>query len=426
LRDVGPDTLIYSDRLRVARVEAGSATLGSLNIAGVRLTIREGRIEARSEDIDAGNVTLSKGGAFPEGGTIENVVAAKPVYVLEPSGRYRATADMSIGGGFLGSINLGSARSRVVITNDRAELNELVAQVMDGEVRGEARIALTSRSESTINADFSSLDISKLIALGAGRILPIQGETTGRADISFRGTDIRTATGEINANIAASAGNDADGRFPLNGSIRINAADGLLNVENAKLATEKSELIASGKFDLLGTNSDLELALRSSDASEAERMIRILDVSPGLTEQLDAYRVVLRDDLTFDGRVTGSLSEPEFKGNLSLGSISLREQELGRVSAELDFSSRGIFVSNGKLLEVEGGQMEFAVAIPAAGINNTSVTATLNNISAGRLLTAIPIELPASLQGLRGNTSGTIELRGLPNESQGTIYIVSR
>lgn len=426
LRDVGPDTLIYSDRLRVARVEAGSATLGSLNIAGVRLTIREGRIEARSEDIDAGNVTLSKGGAFPEGGTIENVVAAKPVYVLEPSGRYRATADMSIGGGFLGSINLGSARSRVVITNDRAELNELVAQVMDGEVRGEARIALTSRSESTINADFSSLDISKLIALGAGRILPIQGETTGRADISFRGTDIRTATGEINANIAASAGNDADGRFPLNGSIRINAADGLLNVENAKLATEKSELIASGKFDLLGTNSDLELALRSSDASEAERMIRILDVSPGLTEQLDAYRVVLRDDLTFDGRVTGSLSEPEFKGNLSLGSISLREQELGRISAELDFSSRGIFVSNGKLLEVEGGQMEFAVAIPAAGINNTSVTATLNNISAGRLLTAIPIELPASLQGLRGNTSGTIDLRGLPNESQGTIDIVSR
>lgn len=426
LRDVGPDTLIYSDRLRVARVESDGAILGSLNIAGVRLTIRQGRVEARSEDIDAGTVTLSKSESFPEGGTIEKVVAAKPVYVLEPSGRYRASADMSIGGGTLGSITLGSARSSVVITNDRAELNDLVAQVMDGDVRGEAKIALSSRSESTVNADFSSLDISKLIALGAGRILPIEGQTTGRADISFKGTDLRTATGDINANIAASAGNEVDGRIPLNGSVEIKADDGLLNIENAKVATEKSELTASGRFDLLGTDSDLELALRSSDASEAERMFRILDVSPGLTEQLDAYRVVVRDDLAFDGRVTGSLAEPEFKGNLSLGSISLREQELGRVSAELDVSSRGVFVSNGKLLEVEGGQMEFAVAIPAAGINNTSITATLNNISAGRLLTAIPVDLPASLQGLRGNTSGTIELRGLPNESQGTIDIVSK
>ena len=186
LRDVGPNTLIYSDRLRIASVESDGAILGSLNIAGVRLTIRQGRVEARSEDIDAGTVTLSKSESFPEGGTIEKVVAAKPVYVLEPSGRYRASADMSIGGGTLGSITLGSARSSVVITNDRAELNDLVAQVMDGDVRGEAKIALSSRSESTVNADFSFLDISKLIALGAGRILPIEGQTTGRADISFK------------------------------------------------------------------------------------------------------------------------------------------------------------------------------------------------------------------------------------------------
>ncbi|MBK7707785.1 MAG: hypothetical protein IPJ30_19040 [Acidobacteria bacterium] len=34
----------------------------------------------------------------------------KPVFVLEPSGRYRATADMSLGGGVVGSVNLGAAR----------------------------------------------------------------------------------------------------------------------------------------------------------------------------------------------------------------------------------------------------------------------------------------------------------------------------
>ncbi|MBK9164421.1 MAG: translocation/assembly module TamB domain-containing protein [Acidobacteria bacterium] len=425
VRGVGPNTVVYSDRLRLARVDADGVVLGSLNIAGVRLTIREGRVEARSEDIDAGTVTLTESESFPEGGTIENVVAARPVYVLEPSGRYRATADMSIGGGTLGSINLGSARSSVVITNERAELNDLVAQVMDGEVAGQATIALNSRADSNFSANFTSLDISKLIALQSGRIVPIEGQATGHVDVSTRGTDFRTASGDINADIDASAGDEANGRIPLKGSLRVRADQGLLNVEDAKLNTGKTELAATGRFDLLGSDSDLALTLRSSDASETERMLRILDVSPGLTEQLDLYRVVLRDDLAFDGKITGSLAEPEFKGNVAFESIALREQELGRLSANIDVSALGVFISDGKLLEVEGGQLDFEVQIPAAGLNNTSVTAQLNNISAGRLLTAIPIDLPESLRALRGNTSGKVELRGLPNQSQGTVDIVT-
>ena len=46
----------------------------------------------------------------------------KPVFVLEPSGRYRASADMSIGGGVLGSIDLGAARADVNISNNELAL----------------------------------------------------------------------------------------------------------------------------------------------------------------------------------------------------------------------------------------------------------------------------------------------------------------
>jgi hypothetical protein len=61
VRDVPSETIISSNNLRVAKVETDAAILGSLNVAGVRLTIRQGRIEATSSgEINAGNVALTK------------------------------------------------------------------------------------------------------------------------------------------------------------------------------------------------------------------------------------------------------------------------------------------------------------------------------------------------------------------------------
>ena len=91
---IGDQTVIYSNNLQVAKVETDAAIIGSMNIAGVRLSIRQGRVEARSGDIDAGNIALVKNSDLPDGGNLENVKIYKPVFVLEPSGRYRATADL--------------------------------------------------------------------------------------------------------------------------------------------------------------------------------------------------------------------------------------------------------------------------------------------------------------------------------------------
>ena len=139
--DTGGELRIFSDDVRVASIDAGSAVLGSLNIAGVRLTIRQGRVEGTTNDIDAGTVTLTKSPSLPAGGQLEAVRIVKPVFILEPSGRYRASADMSLGGGIVGSVPLGAANAKVVVDNDAARLNELTAVVMDGTVTGNAVVA---------------------------------------------------------------------------------------------------------------------------------------------------------------------------------------------------------------------------------------------------------------------------------------------
>lgn len=417
--------VVYSDKLRVAKIDTGSAILGSLNIGGVRLTVRQGRLEARSNDIDAGDVALTNTTSLPGGGRLEAVKIAKPLYILEPSGRYRATADMSLGGGAIGSIALGTARAKVEATNDTVALNELVADVMEGQLSGRAIIAMNSRNRSTITGDFANLDIAKLIALQGGSVPPIDGETTGRVDLTFLGTDIRNASGTVVADIQANAGTADKGLIPVNGNISLIAANGLFTIDRADLKTEKSTLSASGRFDLRNDDSDLALALRSNEASEIDRLVRVLGLSPELERQMDSMQVQLSGGLTFDGTLKGNLYDPNIDGRASLDSISMRGSELGSATTDVLVTPAGVELRNGKLSERGGGNALFAINIPYGGQNNVTVKATLTDVDAGNLLAALPIELPERIRDLDGRTSGTVNIAGLPNDAKGEINLAA-
>lgn len=426
LEDDQRQTIIYSDRLRVAKIDAGSAILGTLNIAGVRLTVRQGRVEGTSQDIDAGTVTLAKTDTLAEGGQLENVKIAKPVFVLEPSGRYRASADMSIGGGVVGSVPLGNATAKVAVNNDRAELTDMNAAVMEGNLNGSASIAFTSRNESRVDAVFNSLDLSKLIALQGGRVIPFEGNTNGAANITFQGTDFTTTSGRIVADIAANAGNADKGTVPVNGRIELSATSGMFNVDTARLSTGKTDVSATGRFDLRDNDSNLALALNSSDASEVDRLFRVLGLSPDVEQQMDSLQVALAGNMTFNGQLTGNITDPTIDGKASLASLSLRGREIGSVSTDILVNPSGTELKNGSLQEPNGGgNIAFSVNIPTGGANNTSVEAKLDGVNAGNLLAAIPVDLPEQLRDFSGKTSGTVNLTGLPNDSQGSIDISS-
>lgn len=424
LRDNQAETIIYADKLRVAKVDTSSAVLGSLNIGGVRLAIRRGRVEGRSNDIDAGNVALKKTSTLPDGGNLEAVKIARPVFTLEPSGRYRVTADMSLGGGSLGSVALGAASAKVDVSNDRAALNDLTASVMDGTLKGQAIIGLNDRAPSQLVGDFTDLDVGKLLALQSGRVIPVEGKTTGRVDLSFTGTNFRNASGTLDADIAANAGSPGqtgDGLIPINGKVNLRALNGLFNVDVANLKTTNSTFDATGRFDLKNNDSDLTLALRSTDANEIDRIVRVLGVSPELESQMDSMQIQVAGNLTFDGRVTGNFEDPNVTGRAALDSISLKGKELGSVTTDLAVSPLGTQLTNGLLRQRDGGTAKFTVDAPTGGTNNIAVNATLTDINAGGLLAALPIDLPERIRDLDGKTSGSVDIRGLPNNAQGHV-----
>ncbi len=415
--------IVYADKARVAKIDSGSAILGSLNIGGVRLTIARGRVEARSNDVDAGNITLTKTSAIPNGGTLEDVKIVRPVYILEPSGRYRASADMSIGGGALGSVSLGAATAKVDINNDRAAINDINASVMNGSLAGTAVVALHDRGQSSLKGDFTNLDLSKLIAVGGGTVNPFEGQTTGHVDLTFSGSDFHTGTGTVSANITASPGDE--NRVPVNGQVKLTATSGLFNVDVADLHTDKSRRSATGRFDMRNKDSNLTLALRSTDASEIDRLVRVVGLSPELQHQLDSMQVQAAGNLAFDGTLTGNFTDPTIIGKATLDSLSMRGRLLGSVTADINSSPLGLDLANGKLLQPDGGSAVFTLNVPYDGKNNTAVKATLTNINAGNLLAALPVELPERIRDLNGQTSGTVDISGLPDAAKGEVDLAA-
>ncbi|HEX8370349.1 MAG TPA: translocation/assembly module TamB domain-containing protein [Pyrinomonadaceae bacterium] len=415
----GNETRVNSDRLQVGSLTTDQAVIGSLNIAGVRLSIREGRVEGTSGDIDAGNVNLKNQG------NLENVRLVKPVFVLEPSGRYRASLDMSLGGGVLGSVRLGAARANVIATNDEIALNNLTASVMDGNVNGSAVIALNNRNRSRVDAEFNALDLSKLLALQGGRVIPIAGQTTGRANLTFPGTNFKAASGSLTADFVANAGTAERGLVPVNGRLELSATNGLFDIQQANLNTEKSSLKATGRFDLDGYDSNLNLALNSTDAGEIERLIRVLNLSPELQQQLDENEIRLAGNASFNGTLTGNLTNPTIEGRAALDSVLIRGRTLGSVAANLFLNPEAIEFRDGKLQQPDGGNVTFTAGIPQTGKNNASVQATLTRVNTGNLLAALPVNLPEAFRDLQGETSGTVNLSGLPNAASGDLNIVS-
>ncbi len=424
---VGDETVIYSNNLQIAKVETDAAVLGTLNVAGVRLSIRQGRVEAKTGDINAGNIALVKNSNLPEGGNLENVKIYKPVFVLEPSGRYRATADLSLGSGVLGSIKLGAARANVNLTNDQVALDNLQADVMEGNINGDATIAFNNRARSVINADFANLDLGKLLALQGGKVVPIEGQTSGNVNLSFNGTNFKTASGNLSADIIANAGTQEKGLVPVNGRVEVSATNGLFQLDVARLNTQNTEVNATGQLDLNGDGSNLNLALNSTDASEVSRLINVLEISPEFDRKINEYKAEFAGNLKFNGTLTGNVSDPTSNGRASLDSLILRGRDLGALSTDVSVAPNGIEIRNGLLQERDGGNIAFNAVIPNGGGNNISVQAKLNNVNTGNLLAALPLEgvLPEQFNDFRAQTSGSINLTGLPGEMQGEANINS-
>ncbi len=412
IKSNGAVTNVTVTEVQVGEASAFGAQTGTINIAGVRLTIRNGRVEGSTGDINAGNVTLKDG-------HVENVKLARPVFTVEPSGRYRASADLSLGGGVLGQMKLGPAHAAVVATSDQIQLNNFVVEALDGHAHGNATIALKKNDASRVSAGFENFEIGGLITVLSGRAVPIASKATGTAELAFAGTDLATATGKVNAQLQGQtpAGTDL---APLSGDLAVTADHGQFQIQRANLQTAATRLTASGQLSIEQPTSNLRIDLASTDAAELQRLLISSGAIPEIEEQFRTYGIDLGGKLAFNGTLNGALKDPIVSGHAELGSLIMNGRDLGSLATNISSTATETRVSDGRLVQAGGGGAQFALIVPRTGKDNASIDATLNRMDAGNLIAALPRkDWRERLRDTQTDISGTLKISGMPKAMSG-------
>jgi translocation and assembly module TamB len=404
-------TNVVVKNVQVGATSAAGAEIGELNIAGVKLSVRNRRVEGSTADIDAGTVKLADGQA-------ENVKLAHPVFVIEPSGNYRASADLSIGGGVMGRMNMGQASAKLVATSSEIQLNDFTADIFRGRANGNARISLARNGSSHIVASFNDLDVGGPLTAIAGSPVPLTGSASGNVDLTFPGKNYKLASGTLTTQLRAEAGNSAD-LIPINGDVAIRATQGTFNIQQLNLQTPATSLKATGQFSF-ENDSNLQVDLNSSDASELQTVLLSSGLLPEAEQQLHDYGIGLAGQLTFNGNVRGNLTNPDVNGRFSLGTLLVNGTELGSLSASVAMDSSKISVTDGRLTERDGGGIQFTFDAPRTGENNAALAATLDRVNAAALLAISPFSKNEQLVNTESEVSGTINVSGIPKAMSGS------
>ena len=404
-------TSVVVKNVQVGATSAAGAEIGELNIAGVRLSVRDRRVEGSTADIDAGTIKVADGQA-------DNVKLTHPVFVVEPSGSYRASADLSIGGGVMGRMNMGQASAKLVATSSEIQLNDFTADIFRGRVNGSARIALGRNGSSHVAGKFEALDIGGSLSALSGKAVPLTGLASGNIDLTFPGKNYKLASGTLTTQLRAEAGNTAD-LIPIRGDVAISANQGLFRIQQLNLQTPATTLKASGQFSY-ENDSNLQVDLNSSDATELQTVLLTSGLLTDADEQLREYGIGLAGPLAFNGNVRGRLTNPDLNGKFSLGTVSVNGTELGSLAANIAMDAEKLSVSNGRLSQRDGGGIQFSLDAPRTGENKTSLTATLDRMNAASLLAISPFSKNEQLTNTQSEVSGSVHINGIPKAMSGS------
>ena len=428
--DDDEELVVYSRGIQTARIDGDAISLGVVDIAGVRLRVFKGTVEFKSEGtVTAGSFDI-KAGDGSNVGALSNVRAERLVYVVDEGGKYRATADVSIGGGDLGKLNLGAASAKLEVTEDNVSVRDLSGSFLGGTVTGSADFSLNESKKSNARFSFSDLQVADIFSLFGGITPPVASSVFGTGDFVFTGTDFSDASGTLTARSNMETSLES-ARIPLSGEVVVAADQGVFAFQKARVETRHSVGSVEGTLNIGEMSAELFLDLRKKpdalegNASEIDAIVRPLISQTEIGQWAETNRFEARGDAGFRGNLSGRLINPDLKGFASLTEVAIRGKKLGSFQTEFDINPDILKLTGGRIEEPDGGRLEFSSTIPRYGENNIDVSARLSKIDFGSLLVLIPYDFPQSIRSIDANTSGRLDVTGLPGGMTGSADVTA-
>ncbi len=410
----GGDVTFAAERIRTGALSVSNVKLTDLGLSGVKGSYKQGKLDIKSQ-------TASLPRAEWQGGAVREASLRNVAFTLDGK-RFTTDAEAVIAGGEvalggkLSPVKFGKATTQFKLDNEAVKLDKLKVALLEGSAEGAAEIALSRNGQSRVKAQFGEMPTSQLFALAQfdTKQLLITGKVKGDADVSFNNNDARRLRGAINVQFDGQGTEGVSG-IPLNGTVALQADNGLFIVNNAVIKTDVTTINASGSVSLDG-ESNLQLQLTSSDANQ---FMTIANAFEPAQKYIQQYEPLLTGELTFNGKMTGKLSEPVVEGELRAASVGAKDALLGALSAKLVVTPDTLRMSEGQLAANNGGSLKFDLLTPlkSDAVSNGTLNAQIDRLALEDVLAAIGS--PAALDFIAGSVSGSVNLSGLPNAMTG-------
>src|SRR6185295_13512680 len=106
-------------------------------------------------------------------------------------------------------------------------------------------------------------------------------------------------------------------------------------------------------------------SLTSTKAAELQTVAYSIKA---VKDEVAEYQPRLAGEFRFDGRVTGSLSDPSIEGDLNASDVGLHDQTAGSLKGHLRFTPQDAAFENAVLATTDGGRARFTYSAPRSEI----------------------------------------------------------
>lgn len=386
--------------------------LANVALSGLRGIFENGRVQARLEQLSVERI------AIPNGKITDARI--RGVEARVEGGKYQATGALQVKGATVQDIQIGELTGKVSADNASVAINQFATSLLGGKATGDFVMQLGRGGASRLDAKVSGVSTDELYKMVAAEGVGLSGNVDAQAQVTWPGTDVSDLSGKVTATLTART-TQTEAAIPVNGDADVTIQSGSFNVNDLNLSTPASKLTATGALSKSG-DSALRFSLTSTRADELQSILESVD---DIKKDTDEYKPALSGNVSITGRVSGKISDPAIESDVSLDSVGLHNQALGKVTGHVSFSPTDISVQNAILAAADGGTVKFSYLSPREATATAGhLDATIDNIKMDTITGAAGVENQTVVTGA---VSGEAHLTGLPDSPTGkaTVSLVN-
>ena len=297
-------------------------------------------------------------------------------------------------------------RARFKLANGNAEVEDLRARMLGGEVVANASVKdVVVRKDSRARAKLTNISVAELKSLmgkNAPKDVKLNGVLNATADATWHGSMqdlIAHSDATLQASVTPTASQNSV-TVPLDGVFHADYSG------KSKTITLTQTILRTPRtrVDLNGTVSErsaMQIRLNATDLHELETIAQAFQApKPGQPAQpLGLYGAA-----TFNGTLRGSTTNPTLAGQLAASNLRLKGSQWRSLRTNVQLSPSQAALQNGVLVPVGNGQVAFSVS---AGLQKWSYTPD-NPITVGLDVNSLPVEDLARIANSQAPITGTL------------------